>query len=475
MIQQSVIPVHRLTPDRPGSAGRGGTAPGAYRPRTAPGGSISLSQVLSALSHALDLTEGQPMGHSIRSSVIAMRIASEIQLPHDERSALYYAMLLKDAGCSSNAARMSALYGSDDRLVKARMKMVNWHGRLRLAVETFRNAAVGGAAGERISHFLGIARTDNLSRDIIRVRCERGADIALRLGFPELTSRAVQSLDEHWNGKGYPEGLRGEAIPLLSRIANIAQTVEVFHGAQGVGGVMRMLQARRGRWFDPALAKVVLAWGRDFAWWASLAATETPTSLDAARYERWVEEDALDDVARAFADIIDAKSPFTFAHSSNVARFADGIATELELEPRARVRLLRASLLHDVGKLGVSSRILDKAGPLTPAERAEIERHPAYTWQILSRIEAFRDFAWTASVHHEKLDGSGYPWQLTGAAIEPEARILVVADIYEALTADRPYRAGLSREAALGILEGHRGTQLCAEAIEGLRMHTSRA
>lgn len=413
------------------------------------------------------------MGHSIRSSVIAMRIASEIGLPYDERSALYYAMLLKDAGCSSNAARMSALYGSDDRLVKQRMKMVNWHGRLRLAVETFRNAAVGGAAGERISHFLGIARTDNVSRDIIRVRCERGADIALRLGFPGMTAEAVRSLDEHWNGKGYPQGLKGEAIPLLARIANIAQTVEVFHGAQGVGGVMRMLRARRGRWFDPALANVVSQWSRDYPWWAGLAATETPTSLDAARHERWVEEDALDDVARAFADIIDAKSPFTFAHSSNVARFAGGIAAELGLDPRARVRLLRASLLHDVGKLGISNRILDKAAPLTPAEREEMQRHPAYTWQILSRIEAFRDFAWTASVHHEKLDGSGYPWQLTGAAIEPEARILVVADIYEALTADRPYRAGMSRESALAILDDDRGTRLWEDAIDGLRRYTA--
>src|SRR5688572_17536151 len=123
--------------------------------------SVSLSEVLGALSHALDLTEGQPMGHTVRSCLIGMRIADELRLDVDQQSALYYALLLKDAGCSSNAARMCALFGSDDGTVKRRMKQVDWHDRLGLAVATARVTAMGDGVTERARRFLGIARTEH--------------------------------------------------------------------------------------------------------------------------------------------------------------------------------------------------------------------------------------------------------------------------------------------------------------------------
>lgn len=92
-------------------------------------GEVGFSEVLSALSHALDLTEGQPPGHTIRSCIIGMRIADQVGLDPESRSALYYTLLLKDAGCSSNAARMAAMFGADDQAVKPRMKVVDWHKR----------------------------------------------------------------------------------------------------------------------------------------------------------------------------------------------------------------------------------------------------------------------------------------------------------------------------------------------------------
>jgi HD-GYP domain-containing protein (c-di-GMP phosphodiesterase class II) len=102
-------------------------------------------------------------------------------------------------------------------------------------------------------------------------------------------------------------------------------------------------------------------------------------------------------------------------------------------------------MLHDVGKLGVSNSILDKNGPLTDAERLAVNEHPRFTWDILSRVRAFADFARPAALHHEKLDGSGYPWGLRGDALDRSERVLVVADIYEALTADRPTAPGCRR------------------------------
>jgi putative nucleotidyltransferase with HDIG domain len=181
-----------------------------------------------------------------------------------------------------------------------------------------------------------------------------------------------------------------------------------------------------------------------------------------------VDDNGLDEVARAFAEIIDSKSPFTYQHSTNVAKYARAVAYELGFE-KQEVRVInRAALLHDVGKLGVPTRILDKAGPLTPDERAEMQRHPMYTWEILQRVGAFAGFARTAALHHEKLDGSGYPWGVGSDDLDLPARILCVADMYEALTAHRPYRAGLGRETALKIIRQGSGTHVCPVAAEAL-------
>ena len=432
---------------------------------------VNLSEVLAALSHALDLTEGQPPGHSIRSCIIGMRIAEAVGVPESERAALYYALLLKDAGCSSNAARFAALFGSRDQDAKHWMKLVDWHHTLRLAFQTARTVGIGQSLPTRVRHFLGIARTENVTRDLIAVRCERGADIALELGFPEATADAIRSLDEHWSGEGFPRGLRGDAIPLLARIANLAQTIDILHRARGLGGALDVIRDRRGSWFDPRLVDVVVKWKRDAAWWETLddhAAPDAVVAVEPVTYVRRVDDSGLDRVASAFAEIIDAKSPYTFRHSSNVARIACQLARAMGLDDVTEHRLQRAGLLHDIGKLGVSSRILEKPGKLDAVERAEIERHPAYSWEILSRVGAFASFARLAAVHHEKLDGSGYPWKLTAADLDTPMRILVVADMYEALTADRPYRAGLTHEAALAILERDAPVKVCAAVVSAL-------
>ncbi|HET7320872.1 MAG TPA: HD domain-containing phosphohydrolase [Longimicrobiaceae bacterium] len=432
---------------------------------------VSLSQLLSALSHALDLTEGQPPGHTLRSCAIGMRIGEAIGLDSDERSALYYALLLKDAGCSSNAERFASLFGAADQKVKYRMKFGDWHHRLRLAVRTARTVGVGRSLPTRVRHFLQIAGTQEMTRNLIRIRCDRGAGIALHLGFPAATADAIRNLDEHWCGLGYPEGRHGEAIPLLARIANLAQCVEIFHTRDGSRRALRIAKTRSGTWFDPQLVDVLLDWERDRDWWAELRGPEILERVVAAEphdRRRTVDDAGLDAVASAFADIVDAKSPFTFRHSTNVALYAVAIAEELGMSAAERRRLFRAGLLHDIGKLGISSGILEKRGPLTPEERREMEAHPLYSWQILSRVDAFREFARMASLHHEKLDGSGYPWGVTGEDLDPAARILCVADIYEALTADRPYRAGMTPAAALAIIHKDSGPRLCADSVAGL-------
>lgn len=432
---------------------------------------IPLSEVVASLSKALDLTEGQPLGHSVRACIIGMRLGQEIGLDEERLGALYYALLLKDAGCSSNASRMAALFGSDDRTVKPQMKVVDWDDKMRLALETWRNTGLQSSIVSRVRYFLGIARQEQMSRDMIAARCERGADIARRLGFPDETVTAIHSLDEHWNGKGYPEGKRGDEIPLFSRILNIAQTAEVFLAKGGSDAALAVLRERRGRWFDPALVDTVVGWRADGSWWNSVVAPDQmahATLLEPAQHAREVDDAGLDRVAEAFAEIIDAKSPFTYKHSSNVAMYACAIGERLGFDARTMQRTRRAGLLHDIGKVGVSNRILDKNGPLAADERAAVQSHPMYTWEILGRVSAFASFARQAATHHEKLDGSGYPWKLRGDELDKPSRAMVVADIYEALTADRPYRAGMPVEKALAILEQERGDKLDGDAIDAL-------
>jgi putative nucleotidyltransferase with HDIG domain len=399
-----------------------------------------------------------------------MRMGAAAGLRDYELSDLYYALLLKDAGCSSNASRIAALFGTDDHVVKPSMKVVDWDDRSRLAIETWNHSGRSQSLVTRLRYFLGIARQENMTRDLIAARCERGADIARRLGFSTATVEAIHSLDEHWNGGGYPQGRRGDAIPLLSRIMNVAQTAEVFHARGGAAAARAVLLTRRDRWFDPLLANIALDLLDDPGVIDALgdpSIDHVVTSMEPGRARR-LDDRGLDDVAAAFAEIIDAKSPFTYRHSSNVALYAECIGDRLGLGTAMQRKLKRAGLLHDVGKVGISNRILDKAGPLTKAERRTVEQHPVHTWEILKRIGAFAGFARAASLHHEKLDGSGYPWRLGGAELDLTARILAVADVYEALTASRPYRKGMTPDEAISIMERDRGTKLDGDVLDAL-------
>lgn len=434
-------------------------------------GALATAEVLAALSHALDLTEGQPLGHSTRACMIGMRLGHLLGLGDEALGALYYALLLKDAGCSSNAARIASLFGSDDQIVKPAMKQTDWDDRMGLAVATWRHTGMRASLATRMRHFMGIAREQSMTRDLIATRCERGADIARRLGFPEDTAVAIRSLDEHWNGGGHPDGLRGDAIPLLARILNVAQALEVHRGADGADQARAMLQGRRGSWFDPAIADLAVQLLDDVPFWQEVRdadVLERVIALDPAAGARTLDATGIDDVAVAFADIIDAKSPFTYRHSTGVAQYAEAIGAQMGLVGDALVQLRRAALLHDIGKLGVSNRILDKNGPLDAAERTAIEQHPVHTWEILRRVGAFAPFARPAALHHERLDGTGYPWGLEAEEIDLPSRILAVADTYEALTATRPYRAGLSVEETMAIVAHRAWRHLDPQVVDAL-------
>jgi putative nucleotidyltransferase with HDIG domain len=416
---------------------------------------VRLSEVLAALSHALDITEGQPRGHAERTCLIGMRIARQLGLDDGTRSSLFHAALLKDAGCSSNAAKVAALYGTDDAEAKRDRKVTNHLDPAASLRHLYRATAPGRGPVAKARHLkLLVAHGSDGSRGLTELRCERGAEVARSVGLSVEAETAIRQLDEHWDGKGYPYSLSGQEISLCGRILCLAQTAEVYWqeggGAAGACGVAR---DRRGTWFDPALADALCAFEDDDAFWATLDEPRV-AALEPRDRLLLADDDGLDRIAQAFAGIVDAKTPYTARHSEGVAEIAVGLAAALGFDGLEQRRLRRAGLLHDIGKLGVSNRILDKPGKLDADEWAAVRRHPTWTLEILRRIPAFADLAEVAANHHEKLDGSGYGRGLTGADLTLPARILVVADIAEALTADRPYRGPLALERVLEIMAG---------------------
>ncbi len=171
----------------------------------------------------------------------------------------------------------------------------------------------------------------------------------------------------------------------------------------------------------------------------------------------------------ALARTIDASSHWTAGHSERVTQYAVDIGAALALAPADIVRLRQGSLLHDIGKIGVPPAILDKAGPLSEAELAVMQSHPTIGARIVESVRAFRDLVPLVRHHHELLDGTGYPAGLRGEEIPELVRILTVADVFDALTSDRPYRKGLAHESALAILTGGIGTRFDARAVDALR------
>src|SRR3954454_8440800 len=216
-------------------------------------GQVRLSAVIGAMSYALDVTEGEPPGHAIRSCKIGMRLAEGVGLDAGVRSDLFYALLLKDAGCSANSARMAALFGADDHRAKWTSKRVDWSGKLPALAWSVRTVVPGGSVRARLDRLLAIKNEGEVTRALMQARCDRGAEIALLLGLPPATAEAVRALDEHWDGGGAPRRLRGEQIPLFGRILCLAQTAEIFAAAGGSAAAWRVARRRRGRWFDPAL------------------------------------------------------------------------------------------------------------------------------------------------------------------------------------------------------------------------------
>lgn len=440
---------------------------------------VTLGEILSALSVALDITEGARPGHAVRACLLGMRLGKQIGLSDQALAELYYALLLKDIGCSSNSARMADAFGADDQVVKQHFKFIDREklGKPNREALTFvwNNVAPTTSVWNRIRQMYRMIRSPgDLTAEVIEARCERGAVILHKLGMGIETCAAVYALDEQWNGQGLPDHLVARDIPLLGRICAVAQHLELFCSEFGSARAMDTLAERSGTWFDPDLVRAAESLHRQGVLWAQCLPGSDPEALrhavlalDPGSSIALAARD-IDLICSGFADVVDAKSPFTYRHAVGTTEAAVLISNAMGLAPDRVDVVRRAALLHDIGMLGVPNTILDKPGPLTSAEWTAIHRHPILSQEILSRVRAFSEVAVLAGQHHEKLDGSGYPFHLAGEQLSIESRILTVADVFSALMESRPYRrdltpAEIQQQLALDV--PHRLDPECFDAI----------
>lgn len=405
----------------------------------------------------------------MRSSRIAHRIGRELEI--DNLDELFFAGMLKDSGCSNNSVRIQKTFGGDELLAKKAVKTIDWSSNVESIKFAFRHTEQGKGLVAKLRRMAGnLGTPKQVMNEVTAARCTRGAEIARMLGFSDNVADGVKYLDEHWDGGGAPYGLAGDATPLIARVIGLAQTFEVFLATFGMQAAYDMLRQRSGRWFEPELVAVMESIQGDLPFWESLSSTDPEEFIRAELPdlgESAIESD-IDRICDAFALIVDAKSSFTAEHSSRVTSYALDIAAKFGFGREETKTLRRASLLHDIGKLGVSTGILEKPGKLDEFEFARIKLHPQFSYEILSRIPTFDRIAEIASGHHERLDGRGYWRGISGDEICLETRILTVSDVYDALTAERPYRGAMDPADALEIMRRDVGTAFDGECLEAL-------
>jgi len=231
----------------------------------------------------------------------------------------------------------------------------------------------------------------------------------------------------------------------------------------------------RGSLFAPHLVDALLQASASEFFWMALEPINIVNFLwdrERATPPWYIDFEQFKELSKVFAAIVDAKSAFTLRHSQGVAQLSRYLGGLAGLPPPVCDRLEVAGLLHDLGKLKVPDHILEKRGPLTEEERQAIHRHSFESYQILHRIGGLEDIAHWAAYHHETPNGGGYPFNRKGPELSLEARIIAVADVFQALAQNRPYRAALAPPTILSILrEFAADDRLDSELVELTARH----
>jgi len=368
--------------------------------------------LLRALSMALELSTGGLSRHHWRTAMISSRIAEYIGMDDVQQQKLVYAALLHDIGAASS-----------------------WEEKKKL-------------------------HNFKVNQDV-HFHAEEGYNLLKDSQQLGMLATLIRHHHDCWDGSS-PSGLAGKDIPLASRIINLADRLEVLL-RDGVfifeqrPDILSSIRKLSGSYFDPDLVRALHEFARQESFWLDLVNPHYYNDFfrDIDRYGlmRFTVDDVIH-IAEIFATIIDRTSRFTATHSRSVSTMAAFLA-EARGYSSAEIKAMRiAGLLHDLGKLAIPNEILEKPAKLTEWEFALVKQHTYYTYRILEQIDGFNLIAEWAAYHHETLDGSGYPFRIGDNSLRLGSRIVAVADVFVALTENRPYRQALSPEKVENIMRG---------------------
>jgi HD-GYP domain-containing protein (c-di-GMP phosphodiesterase class II) len=411
---------------------------------------LTAADLSIAFSLGLDLAEGKPIGHAQRVCYIATTLADALEVEPQTRAGVYFGGLLHDIGVTQAASDLCRVAGVDEDTI---------FGPSPLRIPDESRADLAFADRSAVT-------------EAVHQHCVLGAETVALLELPDEAAAAVAAHHENWNGGGFPNVLAGEAIPLEGRILAIADTAEVL-----IADHPSSLAARRrfvsaigayaGVQLDPTLVERLLELAKSDEFWLGLYSEDMAETLTAMRVpvDTRKSRKRVMRFAEVFADIADAKGGHTADHSRRTAEGAAQLSEALSLDP-GHVEMIRiAALLHDIGLLGVPARVMTKPDILSVTEMQLMRQHPGSSEMVLQDLNGFEEVAQWIARHHERPDGKGYPEMLSGDEIPLEARIIAVADVFSALTAERPHRGPVSRKDAQQILLGAAGTQLDPELV----------
>lgn len=423
---------------------------------------LRLSEPLAALALAIDLGTGQSSDHSLRTCLLSVAIARKLGCEDSTVTAVHQVALLRFLGCTSDSVETAAMTGGDDTSFLAAMAPVFMGSAGEAMRQLISSLAVDQPPLRRVRLVASALAEPGNARRSLSTHCEVGARLAARLGASAEVLRSLAHAYERWDGKGVPTGLAGEAVPLAIRITTVARDMDLWTQAGGRQVAIDVLRQRRGRAYDPRVVDVAADLSLDLAGpdlWAEVMAAEPAPA-------RVIGDDELDLALTAFADFADLKSLWTLGHSRRVAELAEAAGRRCGLPAPDLVALRRAGLVHDLGRVGVPAGVWETTGPLGVSQLERVRLHPYLTERVLARCSALRPLAMLAGAHHERLNGSGYHRGLAHEHLSVSARLLAAADVFAAMTADRPHRQALPLDVAANHLRTDPGLDPAAvEAV----------
>ena len=448
---------------------------------------LRLAEVVGVLSLASDLAMGEPLEHGLRTTLIATRLAAAMALPQAQRADVFYVALLHYAGCTAES-HIDARFFGDEIAARARMLAAMLGPRWGLVSTGLQVMHPGLPFAKRVAVLARSLGGLEEFRRWAASHCEIAQLLGDRMGLSSQVRQGLGHLYERYDGKGMPGRLRGNEVPLVVRIMQVAQDADIAWQCGGTVEACRVVSSRAGRGLDPAVSATFLDAVEQLCEGLD-APTVWPDVLDAEPGGRpTVPEGQVEHYLSVVADFADLKSFYTLGHSRGVAALAGAAAAGCGLTPADVTAVRRAGLVHDLGRVSVSTNVWAKPGPLSRHEWEQVRLHAYYTERVLDVVAPLRPLGRLAGLHHERCDGSGYHRCERTAGLPVTARILAAADVYHAMTESRPHRPALSdalaaaelrhevaagrlhAEAVAAVLDacGHRGEQPPAVQPHGL-------